>query len=199
MSFLRHASLARALRAPIKPTATGSKVQSAKIHNVKLVQLHDTLHSNKEQPLQLHGLRLHEQIRTEATSSVSPSNIARELRAGTACAGHESEFRDIHGRVRDTAVPAGMDKASKRHCFQVFLHSHLKALIVDDRYLLNTLLLTHQLLLCLSWLQQITLPLTEAPLRRLLKSLGAETQVQLTWMQILTCKVRSKLAWNLSQ
>jgi len=115
MSFLLR-SFALAARAPVKPHAGARKIQSANIHNVSLVQLHDQLYATKEPALQLHGIRLHKL--TEATSSVPLSKIARELREANSRAFREIEFRRVHGFVRDIPVAVNAKVRTLRsECF----------------------------------------------------------------------------------
>ena len=103
MSYLIRSSN---MRATLKASVTTPRPQLVTIHHIKLAPLHDILHITKENPPEVHGVRLHAQ---ESNSNYSISTTVpefkifrelREARERQAALAREMEFREAHGRVR---------------------------------------------------------------------------------------------------
>lgn len=79
----------------------------ARIHKIKLLELHNTLHPEKEPPLQLHRIRLHDStlIRPETSDEMDirttkTNSEARELKVQCRC------FGKLHPLERFTGIPS---------------------------------------------------------------------------------------------
>ena len=86
-------------------SGSAKKVQSASIHNIKLVELHEKLHVSKEVSPQLRGLRLHDhhsnhQAATQFPVPKSPISDFFKGREQANSQARDLEYREVHGRVR---------------------------------------------------------------------------------------------------